>query len=152
MKGKTTPVKGKTTTPVKGKTVPVKYKTPVKTNDSATPEKTSNSSSGKKKSSGKKVNKNHVIIDEAGCRKLCYANINLLQAFQPTQVKPFNLTTNRRVEQRQKYDERRNKMQKAQEERERLESKRREKEEVEAMKEYRRSLIIKVMYLNQSLI
>lgn len=69
---------------------------------------------------------------------------NLFQAFQPTQVKPFSFSTDKRLEQRQKYDERRNKMQKAQEERERLESKRRDKEEAEALKEYRKSLVLKV--------
>ena len=66
------------------------------------------------------------------------------QDFKPTVMKPFSFHTERRVEQRNRFQERLERQQRAHEEREKIEQARKEKEDEEALKEYRRTLIPKV--------
>ena len=59
-------------------------------------------------------------------------------------MKPFNFHTDRRVEERNRFEQRLQRQQKAHEEREKVEKVRKAKEDEEALKEYRKTLIPKV--------
>ena len=76
-----------------------------------------------------------------------YLHKHFLQ-FKPTVVKPFSFSLDKRLDERQKYDNKMQHVRKAQEEREKREKERRQKEEEEELKLQRKKLVPKVKICN----
>ena len=68
--------------------------------------------------------------------------------FKPTVVKPFSFSLDKRLDERQKYDSKMQRVRKAQEDREKREKERRQKEEEEELKLQRKKLVPKVKICN----
>ena len=96
---------------------------------------------------------NNICFESMSAARLSLYSTIVDQAFLIPQIpsgctvpKPFPLATGRRIEERHRYDEELQRRQAAAEERDRELEEEREREEKQKLKEYRKTLVIKVGY------